>query len=552
MKLKKIQLGLLLLVITTAFSACTKAPKQVEYIPKSAASVIVVDMPSVMQKSEAKGAKSAEKLLSYFKSYGFSNETLDLAIHSFFTDSSKTGMDLENTIMAYLLPSQEFKNAYKCMSVMLTDSAEFSAYIRSVMSENYSLLDGVDNCVCYINRNDRFSWVAYNDEIAVFGCSTIHTQGIVECVNTIFSKKAKNLSSNKDFVDFLNVKDDIGLWFSTSEMIDCYLLWYSKLPEFLTLRNIPEDALRDNYIHINVDFDKQIKASLSCTPSRAFKRFWKNNKFTTTSFDNKICSVLPPNTLWLATLAINPERLLSQLKGSGYVKYIEEELAKLDLTIEDFAKSFSGDCVFSLYDITLEKVRTMEFVQKYEYKGSGLLWKHLQHEQKTTFPHCVMALSLNNSDIPNIVLSHITKEICVQVEPSLYDFSHFMGFPAFVACTSEALICTTDIDYAKNILAGMEIESNATGETVSLLVEKAHGKASYHYADFTIKNYPPLAREYLSKMAVLPLLETYSSIVKSAEMTISDSYQGNIIVDFQDTTKNSFYQLNELMEVVLP
>ncbi|MCQ2960362.1 MAG: DUF4836 family protein [Bacteroidales bacterium] len=552
MKSGTIRFFLFFLFVLAFFSACTKAPKQVEYIPKNAASVIVVDAASVFKKTDAKGATSAEKLLKYFESYGFSNETFDVAVHSIFTETEKTGMNLNNDVMAYLLPSMEFKNAYKCMSVMLDDTAKFSSYIRSVLSENYKVLDGVENGVCYINRNDRFSWVAYNGEIAVFGCSTIHTKGITECVNDIFSSSKKTLAENSDFVDFLESKKDVNVWFSTTEMIDYYMLWYSELPKLLTLKNVPLDVLKDNFIHINFDFDSNINVSMSCTPSRAFKRYWRKNNFTTKDYNKKVCNILPQNTLWFATVAIDPMSFLEQLKGSDYCDYAEKELSKLDLTLDDFAKSFTGDCVFSLYDITLENVRMFEFVQKYEYRGSTMLWKHLQNDQKTTFPHLAIACLLNNAVVPNNVLSHISTEICEQLEPGLYDFSKIMGFPAFVVCKNEYFVITTDKEYARNTVAGKYTVSCAVGKTVNQLVENAQGNASYQYMDFSVRNYPSTAKEYFSKMDALPLLESYSSIVKSAEFIMTDSYKGSFVVEFQDTTQNSLYMLNSLLEIVLP
>lgn len=552
MDFRKRTIYFIFLLVVAFGTSCTELPKQITYIPKNTASVIVVDMPVVMQKSEARGAKSAKKLLAYFKSYGFSNETFDLAVHSVFSDSTETGMDMSKTIMAYLIPSREFKNAYRCMSVMLSDSAQFAAYLKTIDFHNYTLLDGAKNCVCYININDRFSWIAYNNEIAVFGCSTIHTKGITECVNDIFSKFSRNISKNDDFVDFLNEKKDVAMWLSTSEMMNYYMLWYPELPKIFTLQSIPESALKGNYIHCNVDFDTTVNVALSCTPSRAFKRYWKKNNFTTKSFNTALCDVLPQNTLWFSTLSVDPLRLLAQLKGSEYCEYAEGELAKLNLTVEDFANSFTGDCVFSMYDITLEKVRMMEFVQKYEYKGGGLVWKHLQKEQKTTFPHLAIALGLNDSNIPLGVLNHISSEICVKLQPGLFDFSKIMGFPAYVACKDNVFVFATDNEYARNVLDGKATVSSSMGQTVNQLVKKANGYASYQYMDFTVKNYPTTAKNFLTEMDALPLLESYSSIVKSSEIKLNDSYSGTVVVSFQDTTRNSLLQLNDLMEIVLP
>ena len=67
-----------------------------------------------------------------------------------------------------------------------------------------------------------------------------------------------------------------------------------------------------------------------------------------------------------------------------------------------------------------------------------------------------------------------------------------------------------------------------------------------------MKNYPTTAKNFLTEMDALPLLESYSAIVKSSEMKVNDSYSGTFVVSFQDTTRNSLLHLNDLMEIVLP
>ncbi|MBR4349731.1 MAG: hypothetical protein IKP99_03310 [Bacteroidales bacterium] len=84
------------------------------------------------------------------------------------------------------------------------------------------------------------------------------------------------------------------------------------------------------------------------------------------------------------------------------------------------------------------------------------------------------------------------------------------------------------------------------------MVNNVQGNVSYHYMDFTINNYPETVHKYLHQLGADSLVYSYSNIVKSAEMRVSDSYSGTINVSFQDTTKNSLLQLNDLLEIVLP
>ena len=552
MKCNLLKVILLVFVSVVVFCSCRETPTQVTYIPQGTASVIVVNQKSIAENVDFRKSVPAKRILNYFAQYGFSNETFDLAIEAFYAPNEKTGIKDLSDVVAYMIPSQEFRNVYNCMSVMLADSATFDGYLQTTMSANYQILETVENCRCYINRNDRFSWIAFNNEVAVFGCSTIHTKGISECVNAIFSEKTKSLAKNSDFSDFWDEKSDVSMWVSTSEMIDTYLVWHKQLPHFFMLRDIPEKVLRDNYLQLKTKFDKNVRISLSCHPSGAFKRFWKKNNFTTKSFDKDFCKVLPKNTLWFMTLSIDPLSLKNKIKETEGGQYVEKELAKLDITLDDFLKSFEGDCVLSMYDVTMEQIRSWEFSPQKSTQGGKFLWNHLSKEQKTTFPHVACAMKMNNTRISNMVLTHISPDVCEQITPGLYNFSKIMGFPSYVVCKDDFLMLSTDKEYAQRLIENSQYQPLMQGETVLDLVTKADGCASFHYVDFSIDNYPKMAKQYLEQMDVLPLVTSYSSIVKSAEMTLTDSYEGNIVVDFQDTSKNSLLQLNDLFEIILP
>ncbi|MCQ2608809.1 MAG: DUF4836 family protein [Bacteroidales bacterium] len=545
---------LLLSVIALLFavSSCTEVSRQMEYIPGKTASVISVDYRTMMQKAGPQGEQSATKVLEFFNGYGFSSETFDLAVKTFFS-KEVCGVDTASNVVAYLVPSKEFRNSYKCMSVLLSDSAAFSAYLKKNLGERYRILADCGNCVCYENFNDRISWIAYNHEIAVFGSATMHTKGIQECIREIFSTK-KSLAKNKDYKTFCEEKYDVGVWLSTSEIIDYYKLWYTELPKWISSNNVSETILRDNYLHINATFDKQVNVSLQCNPGRAFRRFWKKNNFIAKKFDSSICRVLPKHTMWFASFGVDAEKFMDVIEDSDYGAYAKKELAKLNLTLQDVANAFKGDCVFSMYDVSLEKVRAMEFAQKID-KGA-MVWKHLQKDQKVTFPHLVVASSLNDSRIPNMVLTHISKDVCEQMAPGLFDFSKIMNFPAYVVCKENVFLFTTDKVYAESMVMDevefLPVVSTVNGKTMKELQQNTNDCASYHYMDFTVADFPATMKDYLKEMDVLPLVEQYSSIVKSAEMRLSDSYKGTIVVELQDTTNNSLYQLNSLLNIILP
>jgi len=543
---------LFIIALSFVVTSCTNVSRQMEYIPGKSVSVISVDYRTMMKKAGPQGEQSATKLLEFFNGYGFSSETFDLAINTFFSEE-ETGVDISSRVVAYLVPSKEFKNSYNCMSVMLKDSAIFSAYLQKKMSERYRILSDCGNCICYENFNDRISWIAYNNEVAVFGSATMHTKGIQECIREIFSTK-KTLASNKDFKSFCEKASDCGIWLSTSDLIDYYKLWYTELPKSISSKNIAESILRDNYLHINATFDKQVNIALHCTPGTAFKRFWKKNNFIAKDFDPSICKVLPKNTMWFASFGVDSKKFVEVIEDTEYGVYAKKELAKLNLTLEDLAGAFNGDCAYSMYDVSLEKVRAMEFAQKLD-KGA-MVWKHLQKDQKVTFPHLVIASSLKDSRIPNMVLTHISKEICEQMAPGLFDFSKIMNFPAYVVCKDDVFLFTTDKVYAESMVKDevefLPIVSTVNGKTMNDLQKNTNECASYHYMDFTVAGFPQTMKDYLKEMDVLPLVEQYSAIVKSAEMRLSDSYEGSIVVDMQDTSCNSLYQLNSLLNIVLP
>mgnify|MGYP003295206217 CR=1 FL=1 len=519
-------------------------------MPENTASVIAVNIPSVENKSNFGGESSTQKVLRYFSNYGFSNETFDFAMSTLFNRADSIGVNHNSRLYAYLIPSKEFRNAYRCILVSLTDSARFASYVRNNAGINYNMLSGAQNCVCYINTNDRFSWIAYNDEVAVFGCSAIHTKGILECVNTIFDKK-KSLASNRDFCTFDSQLSDAGMWTSTTDMLEAYSLWYNDLPQNPIVKNIPEKVMKDNYIHLNLAFEESLSVNFECIPSRALRAYWEKNKFTRKPDHNKFYELCRhvKEPLWFASLAINPEKLLNLCKDSDVATYMDKELAKLNLTTLDFANSFTGDCVYGMYDVTFESVRTFRFMQN---PATTMLWKHLQNDEKTLFPHLVFAFALNDDKIPNMVLNHISSEICEQLAPGYFNFSKIMGFPLYVVCKDKTLLVLTDKSFAEDELKQDYTQSYVLTPQLSQFCEESSNYTSYHYMDCTVKNYSQPLLDYLQQQNILSLVESYSSIVKSAKMYLTDTYSGNIVVDFQDTTKNSLVQLDYLLEIVFP
>ena len=533
----------LLVSSVVLFGACTKMPRQVKYIPKNTASVITIDRNSMFEKSETKGERATKKVLAYLASYGFSNETFDFSVETVFAPTDLTGVASESEIMAYLIPSTEFRNAYRCMSIMLSDSAQFSTFLHKHLGENYVRLEGTNKCVCYVN-NDRYSWVAYNDEMALFGSAMLHTKGIVECINDIFTTTDGSLAINTDFRSFYKKRNDVSVWMATDKCIETYLLWYSDIPALFNSIAMPE------YVHVDASFDTDLNVSFSCVPKASFKRYWKKNNFMRKQFDSSFCSVLPSNSLWFVSMAVEPSLLSKQFSNTSFYEYIEKELSKLNLQVSDFVNSFSGEVAFSMYDVSLEPIRTFAF-QKTVSVVNTMVWKHFQKDEKSTFPHIALAFSLKDSKIPVFVLNHISQDACAQVIPGVYDFSKLMGFPLKVVCRDEAMIVTTDDAYARQLVENKEIQSDSEN-MVSSLVNNVQGNVSYHYIDFTIKNYPETVHKYLHQLGADSLVYSYSNIVKSAEMRVSDSYSGTINVSFQDTTKNSLLQLNDLLEIVLP
>lgn len=548
--IRKRLLFLSVFVVIMTFTACNKSPKQLQYIPNHTASVVSVNLPSIACKVDYKNSVAVKKFTTYLSKYGFSNETFDLAIRTIMLGADSAGINQNTQVLSYVIPSEEFRNAYKCILVQLSDSSHFASYIKSVKTENYELSTQVENCVCYLNKNDRFSWIAYNNEVAVFGCSTIHTQGITECISEIFSaKKSKSLASNVDFTTFYEKQNDVGLWVSSTEILNYYSLWYKNVPEFLSLKNVPIAALKDNYLQVHANFEKNVQINVLCNPSRAFKRFWKSSSFSKTPNQDKfseLCSHIH-NPYWFMSFAVDPTKFVRLFEDSEKYKYVEKELSKLNLTMDDVSQAFTGDCVFSLYDVSLKNVRSFSFAPT-----RSMVWKHLQQNEQTTFPHIVFACSLNDSKIPNLILNHISEEICDQIAPGFFDFSKIMGFPLFLVCKDKMMLAFTDKDVAQEEYDADFSRPFKLDTMAENLQSDAVKQFSYHYMDFTVKNYSPIMRNYLEQMDVLSLVESYSSIVKSAKMNLTDDYNGSIIIDFQDTTENSLSQLDNLMQIIIP
>ena len=102
---------LLSFFVFIVFTSCTEDPRQVQYIPEGTASVIHVKSKDLI-KANLKGKETASRILKGFRGYGIYNETFDMAMSALFEDSLKTGINKESNLMAYLILSEEFRNAF--------------------------------------------------------------------------------------------------------------------------------------------------------------------------------------------------------------------------------------------------------------------------------------------------------------------------------------------------------------------------------------------------------------------------------------------------------
>lgn len=298
-------------------------------IPQQAATVVRVDIPTLMEKADFESLRKSQMYLESVSEAWEENPTLAKVMEN----PDLSGIDLQKN--AYLFMEVETENpreAFTGILLSLSDDNQFEGLVKteadvsSKGSFRYAMGD-----------SDRI--VAWTKDYALFGTSNGQIN-LVDKVKSIFeTKENESVAALKELQKAFAETHDFSLWFNSNPL--------SESPDIqmgLSLAEMDPDALKDNYITAYLDFlDGRIEgvANLDLTA----KLTKDLNKIFNDQIKTDFSKYLPNDQVaLLMTNAINirgiDEVLSARSQSKGFLEFAVKEYG---FTVKDIRETFGGD-----------------------------------------------------------------------------------------------------------------------------------------------------------------------------------------------------------------
>ena len=235
-------------------------------------------------------------------------------------------------------------------------------------------------------------------------------------------KPERSLMSVADFEAFMDKKKDFSTWLSLDQMPADVRGEFDRLAQ-----GLPFDwygvAIGQHlaFNHSNVTYSANI------FPNESIRAYMEGRDFQE-DFDNQsILEFFPKSCLFSGSGAINVDGVVESfqdaVKKSPELQGIDREFhQEFGLGFEAFLRNFSGEVVFSLFDVE-EKVSTYT-IQQYDYY-SGRYYP-VERSRRETVPVMGMVLQLEEPDQFRPFMSRIVEKVAGRDRVQQYgDYYHF-------------------------------------------------------------------------------------------------------------------------------
>ncbi|MBL7816954.1 MAG: DUF4836 family protein [Saprospiraceae bacterium] len=335
-------------------ASCTKSAKLDETanaIPKNAASVTAINLPSLMQKADFESIKQME----FYKEMVDSASAKDAAIAEIMRDPKKSGIDFTKNI--YIVQDYNFLNDNRgegsaTILVSLTDAGAFEkmlmsgknhGQINTKESIKYLSFEDTDNS----NEEDitishENSIVAWNDKMAVLGGKMSRGTEGVDFTQFFKNKGDESIVKNENFSKLFDSQHDIYSYTSFDKLAD-----NPEIRAGAGMMNIDPKALKGNYAIGFADFEKgQIVGKSEYQINKELRKDWglmfKDN--VKTDFSKYLKG---DNIGFAATLALDVKGVKEIINANPQFRIILEKGKSDKFSTDDIFKAFDGDIVIA-------------------------------------------------------------------------------------------------------------------------------------------------------------------------------------------------------------
>ena len=348
-------------------TACSKAPEQGKYIPKSAALVLSVNSKQVQQKLVTEGI-SVDKLFEAVQkkdtASGFAKAMKDM---------ENSGVDLQGDVSIALVPGDGGIKSYISGVAKLKDAAKFEAFLKEKTQKEIKsgsdfkyVVDG--ESLIGFDKGTIISLFAFNPNKFEGNGFTMDTtaapaapQGIagdekgwVETLNGLFHLKAdESVGTIESFKNVQKEKGDVTFWMS-SEQIYAFNPSSAAGMAAMFTTNIKK-ITAGSYQTVAVFFENgKIKANSTGYSGKELQEIM--NKYPSQKVNLSMLETYPSeNILGYALMNFDLRMVGDIIKLIGMDGLANMSLAQAGITLDDILKAFSGEIVLVSSDFSVVK-----------------------------------------------------------------------------------------------------------------------------------------------------------------------------------------------------
>lgn len=500
-------IGFLMIV----FSSCKQhVPQLALYVPKDAASVLIIDVKSVTNKINSSGI-SLDSLANIFTK----NQQ---RLH--WTDIENSGIDLTKSVFVFT----------KQTNAMQTGQTQSVGLVAQVNDKNKleiffkkQIADAViktENTYQYVDLPDGFV-AGWNDKIMIISGikSAMHNladeaQSHQQLTALFTQTKANSVASINQFNKSLDKRGDIHFWFNSSASLSAVpMLGMTKA----------SSLFEDTYTDGTIDFENgKAIAAAETHYNKTMSDILE--KYPSKDIDKSMITRYPQPISGFGIVAFNPKILLDILHYLGFDMMTDGYVSQMGFNTSDVVNAFSGDIAVMFSDVSTQDHATPG-MQLNKPHGSFLL--NAAIGDKAAFDKVMNGLVNKN------ILSKNGNE---------YQLGFFGGHDFVIETTDKNLfIASTDTLI-------QTYNSNTNKSALSNDVEKEiDNKSMALYTDISAL----LQKSNTSDTASLKILQTaqltFKNFIASADKTDDKSTKSNLELNFVNTNENSLASLVRFM-----
>jgi hypothetical protein len=496
----------LMVTMALVLTSCSKTPENVKLIPENTKIVASFNLPSIAEKADLPKVTQMQIFKALQQEIKSENRQLALIFDEMREDPAATGIDLRKELIGFLYQKNE-KEIYTCLTAVLSDDNKFKSLVKNIAEmtgkDIHIMLAGD---VTYIQL-DYKTLLAWDDDKAIIAYSADiegyknHKENVLELF-----KLEKNISSNKQFEEFMENRKDISMWFSFDII--------SSLPQYAQLKEqMGGDYMKGSYFNSYISFEKEkISWVFDMNYSEEYLKMYNPEKIINREFNADLLKLIPSKQLLTVSYAVNVKEYLAVMSKQKIWKNYENAFnMNTGMDLNEIVSSIKGNLILSIYDLK-------------------------------PAPQMALAMELNDKTVISNLLDTIPG---INKNGNLYSLNAGLT-NVFIVLDDNLCYITNDAELSNVISQGNFPEEVLQGTEVG---KKVMQYPTYLYFNLNKNEYPAdviAMAEVNPKMALtLKIIDEYAT---SMEIKMLDKETAEFAINTTNQTENSLYSLIALFD----